>query len=228
MKPTESIQTRVDSNDVGEAANPGGRGRAVDWLIPTVFAVSFLVMVLTVTVSGRRIGAYTRDPAQLGDLAPLEGSISLLGSGATAAAFGVILLATVSSAAHHRIALAAVGVATLGLFLDDTLLFHEQLLPAVGIPELVVYLTYVLGAAVLVVPTARLAVASRTTELFGAAVALFGASIALDVIDPVGWGNNLLFAIEDGVKFVGLGFWFSAVWRLSRFAISQTNRPPTP
>jgi len=102
------------------------------------------------------------------------------------------------------------------LFLDDSLLFHDEVLPDLGVPELAISATYALlgvGTLMIALPQLR-----RTGALptFLAAVTLLATSVLIDLVDPrEWWGPNGVFAVEDGAKFIGIGLWTDAVLRMS-------------
>jgi hypothetical protein len=102
-------------------------------------------------------------------------------------------------------ALAAGGLLTAVLCVDDFMLLHERVFPThLGVPEVVTLAVY--GCAtVLYLWHFRQFHHAMETPLLLAALALFGISVAVDLadIDDIWWGVLL----EDGSKFIGIITW---------------------
>lgn len=94
------------------------------------------------------------------------------------------------------------------LALDDGLLWHEEFLPARGIPEPAVYVLY--GLAALAWLVLNRAVLSQTAwQVLVGAIATLGGSVVLDFYERVFEPLPAQVLIEDGLKFVGIGLWFA-------------------
>lgn len=101
------------------------------------------------------------------------------------------------------------GVLTLVLALDDLFLLHEEFFPQLGIPEKAVlagYGAFVLGYLI----GFRRVILTTDYVLLGVAFAFFGASVALDLLNPAGINPYLL---EDSTKLVGIVAWLAYFFR---------------
>lgn len=104
---------------------------------------------------------------------------------------------------------------TLLLLLDDAFLLHESVFPSFGIPEKLVYFTYMCAVAFYL--TVFYKIIFRTEFIYLTLSFLFlGLSIALDVIVPDTSSDYLL---EDGLKFLGLVSWMLYFWSVARCEI---------
>lgn len=102
--------------------------------------------------------------------------------------------------------LAAAGILSLVLGLDDLLLLHELVLPRLGIPQNVVLAAYVLlGGAYALLQRRRLLAREGAflTLAFGLFALSLGTDIALHSID------SAVVMAEDGFKFVGIVSWMA-------------------
>jgi hypothetical protein len=104
------------------------------------------------------------------------------------------------------------GVLALLLLADDFFMLHEWIVPRLtGLPESAVAAAYVVLMALLLVG-ARREVAAHEPRLLGLALALFGASVALDVIErPPAPAWHYLG--EEGLKLLGIVTWLVYVVR---------------
>ena len=111
------------------------------------------------------------------------------------------------------------------LLADDAALLHEQVLPIyLGLPGSLAYGLAAAGAIALLVGF-RATIRDSDYPLLLGALALFAASMALDVADDSGWLTSLAFdlsrlqlALEDGCKLLGICLW------LAYFFITGTER----
>jgi hypothetical protein len=102
-------------------------------------------------------------------------------------------------------ALAAGGLLTAVLCVDDFMLLHEEVLPThLGVPEAVTFAAYG-SAALLYLWRFRQFHRAMETSLLFVALVLFGISVVVDLadIDDNWWGVLL----EDGAKFTGIIVW---------------------
>ncbi len=206
--------------------------RSPSWAARYGLALTSVVIAVTsmsyVVATDRPIGLITRDPNQISQAPAWAGLLSTLGNGMWAAAIGIVVFSHGRLRGRDRNALALLGALTMVLYLDDSLLLHDIVLPNAGIPELVIYLGYGIVGLSLFATGFHLMNRSGVVPMIVAAGVLFGISIVWDAfdIDLYGWGINTALVIEDGTKFVGIALWVSAIAVMARFASS--NPPSAP
>ncbi len=100
-------------------------------------------------------------------------------------------------------ALFAAGLFNGWMTLDDMFLLHERILPALGIPQVVVYATYAL-LTVFYLIGARHFILSGPLSTCVMAIGLLSLSVVFDVFETDSYLNVL---IEDGAKFLGIAAW---------------------
>lgn len=199
--------------------------RVYAWALAAGTAGAVLVLGLAAVAAehtGRELSFFTRDPlAELHE--PIyTGAVSTLGAlvwwtGGVAA----LLAAAVVRRGEAAHALAAGGLLTLLLAFDDLFVMHEELIPdLVGIPERVVYAAYAAAGLAFVWWHRRFLVPAPRALLLGLAVALFGLSIAFDVVAP---GRH---ALEDGAKLLGIVAWTTLFVVAALEELSRPEHPP--
>lgn len=152
-------------------------------------------------------------------VSPHVGFASALGLFAWAAAAGAALLgasllhgllAGRSEAPREVALLSSLAGLTSFLLLDDAFRFHEYVLPAAGIPELVTYAAIAAATLAILVLFRREILAGPWTLLL-LALLFLGGSVVWDVVtqelDGVGLGYNIEVFVEDGLKLIGIAFW---------------------
>ncbi|QFU10360.1 hypothetical protein PARPLA_03348 [Rhodobacteraceae bacterium THAF1] len=168
--------------------------------------VALSVCGVVVALNGVSIAVYFRDPAASFGFTPLAGMISHLGVFALAGS-GVICIFASNFSASARGLLRAAGTFSLLIAVDDFFMLHEDILPRLGVSELVTYAIYG-GFAGLI------GVAFRTKLLGSAhfglhiAIAFLAASVVYDMVAEF---SQTQAVIEDSLKFIGLVMW-SAYW----------------
>lgn len=175
---------------------------------PVVLLLGIVVIVrITNDIA---VAELTRDPITFTDLPLYTGSVSNLGvmiwSGAAAICFfGWAMVRRRSQVKQIPQFLLAGGVFTTILALDDMFLFHEEILPGIGIPQNLVLGTYVLLAIGFVVRF-RVTILQTRFLLLVLAGASFAFSVTVDVLTGFGliWP---LFFLEDGSKLFGIVSW---------------------
>ena len=102
--------------------------------------------------------------------------------------------------------LAAAGVFTGWLALDDLFMIHEDVLPWFGVSQIVTYGAYAAMAALYFLYAWRQILAFRPL-LMAVALALLGSSVLIDVF----WHSESAVRVflEDGTKFLGILAWTS-------------------
>lgn len=175
---------------------------------------------------GVPIGDLTGDPAAVGGHPIYIGFLSQAGLFLWSAAAAICLFTASTLSRHQRLFdtrrfLFASGLLTVLLGLDDAFLLHESLFPRLGVPEKIVYSGY---AAVVLVWLVRFRAAIRHSEygVLGLALACFGTSLTLDVLEPAVGLDRFLF--EDGAKFAGIVSWLT--YFVSTAALALDGRGP--
>lgn len=158
---------------------------------------------------------FTRDPVSIGKLPPYAGFLSQSGIffWASAAAICLFTAAVLSHTADNvriRNFLVFSGLITLLLGLDDLFLLHEKVFPFAGMPQNAVFLSY--GGCLLFYLIKYHSIILKTDfMLLGLALACFGLSLIMDVLQPKGPGIYPLY--EDGAKLVGIVSWLAYFFR---------------
>ncbi len=192
------------------ADGPLAQGRRLAVPLAVVLA-GVVVVCLGVAFLAHRKGVelsdLTRDPSAVTSTPWYIGLLSFLGFALWAIGAGAALTAGLAlndpADRHRRRLLLQAAALTMFLLLDDMLLFHEEVLPNLGVPEKVVYGLYVVVTAGWLVINRRDLLRTEWI-LVALAFAGFAASIGLDkVIDGItGWTF-----LEDSLKFAGIALW---------------------
>ncbi len=199
------------------------------WAWTVVTAAMFLGVIVYHRATDVPIGLMVRDPNQVAQGRAWTGIVSTIGNALWVVSASVALFArrfVPTEDEPARRALLVLGTFSVILFIDDSLLFHDAVLPDLGVPELAISVAYaLLGVTVFVI---ALPLLRRTGALptFLAAVIMLATSVLVDLFDPrEWWGPNGVFAVEDGAKFIGIGLWTDAILRMSR-ELSAAQIPP--
>lgn len=118
--------------------------------------------------------------------------------------FTALLLITLGRRGAEPLFLATAGLFTGWLALDDLFMIHEDVLPLFGVPQPLTYAAYAGAAALYLLLSWRQILRFRPC-LMGLAMALLGASVAIDVL--VHSESTMHVFIEDGAKFLGILAW---------------------
>jgi hypothetical protein len=171
-------------------------------ILALLFVVMIAVFSLRIPLSN-----LTRDMASIAHVHPLIGVVSNVGillwcATAVICLFSRSLLRQQGFYAEARFLLWA-GLMTLVLLVDDLFMIHEYIAPLhFHVNEKLVLASYACGAAVYLLSHRRLILAANY-QLLAAAMALFTASMALDIADGRGWWR----LGEDGFKILGIASW---------------------
>jgi len=155
--------------------------------------------------------ALTRDPMDTADLPFYFGIFSnlgvmLLASASTVNFLGASLLGSRHKQFHFMI---ISGIFTLGLALDDLLMFHDRVLPRhLHIPEGVAYLGYFLIIIVYLLYFLQDIYSFTNYTLMIVALAAFGLSMIISYLDSS--------FLKDGAKFLGIIYLFSYYFNSTR------------
>lgn len=186
------------------------------WLLVCYGAAIVLlgVVALVAAATGTAPSQFTRDPAVLLNASPLLGLISYVGillwtATAAVALFTATILRRRGDDRTRWMFLGAAGLLTLWLLLDDLFLFHEWLFPVVvGLRTRIVFAVYIALCGLFLVRYRRLIVEQTNYLALAAALALFAASVGVDVLPEAWFRWDFLFLIEDGAKLLGITGWF--------------------
>lgn len=178
----------------------------------TTPVLALLIVVLARVLGGVGIDVLMHEPTAVGGVPGYAGFTATLGTIGWSVAIGAFVLGALLVRGVDdsvRPFLLASIVLTTYLCLDDTYMLHEDLLPALGVNEYLVY------GSILVTALAYAAVFARQIRR-GAlvfaflTVALLAVSIGMDVLDqafdlPVGY--FAIAFVEDGSKLMGIFAW---------------------
>lgn len=173
------------------------------------------------------VGLIVRDPNQVSQGRAWTGLVSTLGNGLWAVSIGILLLTLVVLRSRqpqptdpaNTVAFGSLFLLTVALFLDDSLLLHDVVFPSFGVPELLFVGAYGVAGIGAFLLAYRVIVNAGALGPFTAALGAFALSVLVDIFDLRNWGPDLMFAVEDGVKFVGIGFWADAIMRMGRHVV---------
>lgn len=166
------------------------------WIISTKFDIEFSM--------------FTRDISTLSGLHPLYGVFSTLGlffwASAAAICFFVYFMYRRHFDKDRKSFLLGTAIVTLWLLLDDTFEVHEFMAPFhLNIPQEYVYAIYVLLILAYVIYFIRSIVDTEYLLLLLASL-FIGLSVGLDFLADY-FGKEISPALEDGLKFFGVGLW---------------------
>lgn len=207
------------------------------WLTITVLALPALFIAAVALQPWVDPADLLRDPLAVAELKGAAcckvyyGAVSNLGvllwmGGAAVCLFAAAVVLANGSRPRTAVFLAAAGLLTGFLTVDDLFLVHENVLPAFGVPELVTYGAYgALGLVYLAVSWRQ--IIGHNVLLLAAAVVLLGTSVVID------WffhsDHPLRIVLEDGAKLTGIcawvGFHVTAAWSEVSGAPRSNNSP---
>ena len=180
----------------------GGVRAALWWVGP--LAGLLVVACVVARMSDVGIAALTHDPNSLRGVPFYAGLLSNVGVMLWAATAGVCFFAAGLARRRQRGQrwfFLLGGLLTTLLLLDDLFMLHQDVFAGMfGIPEPLTYFAYAAVAAGFLLAFRRRILAGEFVPL-AAALALFGVSVALDVVLPA-WE-----LLEDGAKLLGIGCW---------------------
>ncbi len=182
-----------------------GRNVLVALYLPTL-ALLFVVAIAAFSWK-IPLSTLTRDMASIAQVHPLIGVVSNVGillwsATAVICLFSGSLLRQQGLHAEARLLLWA-GLMTIVLLVDDLFMIHEYIAPVhFHLNEKLVLVSYAIATAAYLLSHRRLIL--RTNYLLlAAAMALFTASMLVDIADGRGWWR----LAEDGCKILGIASW---------------------
>jgi hypothetical protein len=211
------VQVVADHLINGKAKGLHWRPSAADvWTYALTFGPGVLLLAVVGLQTRVPIPVLMKDPLAVVPLTTsccsfYYGFISNLGvmlwtAAAAICLFASLLLFNRDHRSDDAIFLAAAGVFTGWLALDDLFMIHEDVLPLFGVPQLVTYAAYAGLAALYFLLSWRQILAFRPA-LMALALALLGTSVLIDIF--VKSESALHVFVEDGTKFLGILAWAS-------------------
>lgn len=184
------------------------------WIYALTFIPGLLVLAGVVLQTRTPIVYLMKDPLTVVQLSKdcchvYYGLVSNLGimlwtTAAATCLFAALLLVNIGRRGAEPVFLAAAGLFTGWLALDDFFMIHEDVLPLFGVPQPLTYAGYAGAAALYLLLSWRQILRFRPL-LMAMAMALLGASVAIDVL--VHSESTLHVFMEDGAKFLGILAW---------------------
>lgn len=177
------------------------------------------------------IAVFTKDMAGLAKIHPLISVVSSLGAFTMAVTGGIAIFAyKIAKARGHELSseLFYGGALTIYITADDFFQFHDVIFPIhFSVNEKLVYLSLAM-ASIAYLFVHRHKIMARNSLMLLAALVGFAISVFTDIFDkPLNaWLGQWALFIEDGSKFVGIGFWASYFISLSYSAIEPTLKRP--
>lgn len=170
-------------------------------------------------------GDLLRDPLAVAEMSETcckvyFGAVSSLGvlvwsAGAAVCMFTAALIYRLRGVTADTIFMLSAGLLTAVMVIDDLYLVHENVLPALGVPQPITYAAYGLCGLIYVLLSWRRIMSARYV-LLAAAIGLLATSVTID------WffhsDHALRILLEDGAKLVGIFAWTAfhaaAAWAL--------------
>lgn len=199
---------------------PSQEHLAQAWLVYALtFVPVMLLLAVAVVQTATPLSYLTKDPLTVAEMAPAAccrvyyGAISNIGIllwcvAAAVCLFTALILwladAKSTDAGRFAPALLAAGLFSGWMTLDDLFLVHENVLPALGIPQKLVYVIYALITMAYLAFARRLILGGRLV-MFACAIGLLTLSVGVDVVATSEGFMHVL--IEDGAKLIGIAAW---------------------
>jgi len=191
-----------------------------------VLALLFIV-VIAARYTHTSVSSLTRDMAAIAHVHPLIGVVSNVGillwcATAAICLFGRSLLRERGMYAEASFLLWA-GLLTAVLLVDDLFMIHEYIAPVhFRVNEKVVLAAHACMAGAYLWSQRRLILASNY-QLLAAAMALFAASILVDITNAHGWWS----LGEDAFKVLGIASWFGYHASRARHWLAHASLAPS-
>lgn len=205
----------------------------IDQLPWAIYCLSllFLAGVFLISVFYPELGYVNlyRDPLAIFKASSLTGIVSNVGIlvwsvGAISCLFCYFAL---SEKGYSNIAVRFAlwsGLLTSLLLLDDFFMLHEQVLPAFGIPEGLVYLFYLLLLCLYLKSFLGTIVQQKSLDLM-LALLFFASSLSLDIV-PMPW-KGVAAILEDSFKFLGIVSWSGFFFQFNLKQLQSILPEPT-
>lgn len=169
--------------------------RVLLWWAAAVLA--FAVLLLALKLAGVNVLSLTRDLAGRSGAGAEVGILSTAGLVLWGVAGGLCALTAAVTVGPRSRFFAWTAALVILLLVDDAALLHETVLPAAGIPEVAIYITY-LGLVLAWAVAFRAQILATEVPLLLLSGAFFGVSVVIDYA-------HASQTVEDFAKFVGIG-----------------------
>lgn len=191
----------------------------------TIIIVQIMLLVAVAVQSTVPVERLFRDMLSVAEDYPgcchvYDGMISNLGillwwAAASVTGFATLVAMSLSARTYDIVALAMAAVFSAWLAIDDLFLLHDIVLPLIGMPQPATYALY--GAIVFAYIALAWRVVLTAFPIFLLmAISALGLSIVIDILAGHNFGaisdwlranQRTEFLLEDGFKFLGIGFW---------------------
>lgn len=166
-------------------------------------------VVFAKSATGIPISQFVRDPNSISNAPFYNGFYSQLGlfmwfASAALCFFMAHVASAVQLQRHLKGFFIASGAIGLLLGLDDAFLLHEEVFPALGLPEAMVMLLYGVAVFVFLIRYMKF-IFTTPFAILGCAFFFLALSVGYDMILPEQYHS---YAIEDGAKMAGIMAWF--------------------
>lgn len=190
-----------------------GQLKGIRFVLPAYVLLVLVMFFLVWIVSSKydiEFDMFTRDISTLAGMHPIYGLFSTLGmffwASAAAICFFVYFMYRRHLGNNRRSFLLTTAFVMLGLLLDDVFEVHEFMVPFhLNIPQEYVYATYIFLILAYTVYFIR-SILETEYLLFLLASLFIGISVGLDFLAD-SFGKEFPPALEDGMKFFGVGLW---------------------
>lgn len=223
-----SMHNQGFMSQIGEVERRATFGRPVVRLLLLQMPVLLLLacIALVCVALGVPVSAFTRDPAAIANINPLNGMVSHIGTMLWSVTAGVcifsgLLLRRMERNDNWAGFFQYFGGLTTMLLLDDLFLIHDEIVPAAfSVAELPVYALY---GSILCYGIYRYwrGLLVHRFKLFAVAVMFFAISVGFDVI--VDEAGDWVFWIEDGAKVLGILNWCAFFTSLALYVVLRPN-----
>ncbi|HDO52442.1 MAG TPA: hypothetical protein ENH05_06865 [Rhizobiales bacterium] len=217
--------------------NPGGFG-----VYYAIIAGQLLVLAAAGLQTSVPLERLFRDTIAVAEEYPgcchvYDGLISNLGillwwAAASITGFAALTAAGLSCRRYEILALAMAAAFSAWLAMDDLFMLHESVLPLIGFTQPMTYALYGLIAAAYIALSWRV-VLMASPLLLAMAIAMLGASVSVDILADhdlgavsawLGANPRIGILLDDGLKFLGIGFWFCLHMAAARAVITNAVR----
>jgi hypothetical protein len=215
------------SMSIGTHAVRRGASFVSDGVFLVVLALQLLLLAIVFWQTSVPIAELLRDGGAISDLGVMLWT-------ATAALAGLAALVHLCTGYNkHQFAVFAFAAVLSGLLaVDDMFLLHDNLLPQIGIPELAVFSVYVVAALFYVAFAWRSIFIGAPLHLAFTG-AMLASGLMIDVVKDTSSGSllallqaneQLRIIGEDGLKFIGIGSWFTLHLRIALVTLERAVR----
>ena len=194
-------------------------------ILYSIILVQFLLLAGVALWPSPPVGRLFRDPLAIAEEYPFcchvyDGLFSNMGvllwwTAAVAAGFAALVTARLSKRRHEVLVLSVAAGFSAWLALDDLFMLHEKLFPKLGLSQPEILALYGVLAAVYIAFSWRVVLTAAPLLLL-MGIGMLGLSGSFDILADHDLGAasawllehwRLQILLEDGAKFLGIGFW---------------------